>query len=70
MWGGWAGERSIAWEMRLGWFVVFGEDEGVEEASPCNYRVGRGEECATRCACKRAQTPSLRRGGGRPHNSS
>lgn len=23
-----------------GWFVVFWEDEGLEEASPCNYCVG------------------------------
>jgi len=27
-----------------GWFVVFWEDEGVEEASPCSYCAGRGEE--------------------------
>lgn len=28
------------------WFMVFGEDEGVEEASSCNYCVGEkgGEE--------------------------
>lgn len=38
--------------MTLGWFVVFWEDEGVEETSPCNYCVGSGEECGTCCARK------------------
>lgn len=26
-----------------GWFVVFWEDEGVGEASPCNYCAGERE---------------------------
>lgn len=26
--------------MNSGWFAVFWEDEGVEEASACNYCVG------------------------------
>lgn len=33
--------------MNLGWFVVFWEDEGVEEAVS-----GRREESGTRCALK------------------
>lgn len=33
-----------------GWFVVFWEDEGAEEASPCNYCAGeRGGEGYMMC---------------------
>lgn len=35
--------------MNSSWFAVFWEDEGVEEASPCNYCVeGKGGEWYTR----------------------
>lgn len=55
--------------MNLGWFVVFWEDEGVEEAVS-----GRREESGTRCALKTRKNSFLgevcgRGGGGdRPHH--
>lgn len=37
--------RNNAWEINIdsAWFVVFWEDEGIEEASPCRYWVREKE---------------------------
>lgn len=51
---GWSEETS------LGWFVVFWEDEEVEEASPCNYCVEKSEEWYT--VCTQIEQKFFRRG--------